>query len=91
MIEESNFTHMSLFCQKEELQVYQKYCQNKPRSEVLWRQCGDSLFFQVTHACTHARTHARTHAHTHTHTTNFLYVRPHIAATNCNVTPLRFS
>uniref|UniRef100_A0A672Z426 MCF.2 cell line derived transforming sequence-like 2 n=1 Tax=Sphaeramia orbicularis TaxID=375764 RepID=A0A672Z426_9TELE len=34
------------FCQKEELQVYEKYCQNKPRSEVLWRQCGDSLFFQ---------------------------------------------
>ncbi|XP_075875709.1 guanine nucleotide exchange factor DBS isoform X8 [Nelusetta ayraudi] len=31
---------------KEELQVYQKYCQNKPCSEVLWRQCGDSLFFQ---------------------------------------------
>uniref|UniRef100_A0AAX7T6F6 MCF.2 cell line derived transforming sequence-like 2 n=1 Tax=Astatotilapia calliptera TaxID=8154 RepID=A0AAX7T6F6_ASTCA len=31
---------------KEELQVYEKYCQNKPRSEILWRQCGDSLFFQ---------------------------------------------
>ncbi|XP_040896128.1 guanine nucleotide exchange factor DBS isoform X1 [Toxotes jaculatrix] len=31
---------------KEELQVYEKYCQNKPRSELLWRQCGDSLFFQ---------------------------------------------
>ncbi|XP_030647017.1 guanine nucleotide exchange factor DBS isoform X1 [Chanos chanos] len=31
---------------KEELQVYEKYCQNKPRSEALWRQCGDSLFFQ---------------------------------------------
>uniref|UniRef100_A0A087XEG7 MCF.2 cell line derived transforming sequence-like 2 n=1 Tax=Poecilia formosa TaxID=48698 RepID=A0A087XEG7_POEFO len=31
---------------KEELQVYEKYCQNKPRSEVVWRQCGDSLFFQ---------------------------------------------
>ncbi|XP_055363751.1 guanine nucleotide exchange factor DBS isoform X4 [Betta splendens] len=31
---------------KEELQIYEKYCQNKPRSEVLWRQCGDSLFFQ---------------------------------------------
>ncbi|KAM8873799.1 guanine nucleotide exchange factor DBS isoform 11-T11 [Spinachia spinachia] len=31
---------------KEELQVYEKYCQNKPRSEVLWRQCGDSPFFQ---------------------------------------------
>ncbi|XP_068599908.1 guanine nucleotide exchange factor DBS [Brachionichthys hirsutus] len=31
---------------KEELQVYEKYCQNKPRSEFLWRQCGDSLFFQ---------------------------------------------
>ncbi|XP_026852094.2 guanine nucleotide exchange factor DBS isoform X5 [Electrophorus electricus] len=31
---------------KEELQVYEKYCQNKPRSEALWRQCGDSVFFQ---------------------------------------------
>ncbi|XP_045562494.1 guanine nucleotide exchange factor DBS isoform X10 [Salmo salar] len=31
---------------KEELQIYEKYCQNKPRSEALWRQCGDSLFFQ---------------------------------------------
>uniref|UniRef100_A0A674NKX1 Guanine nucleotide exchange factor DBS-like n=1 Tax=Takifugu rubripes TaxID=31033 RepID=A0A674NKX1_TAKRU len=31
---------------KEELQIYEKYCQNKPRSEVLWRQCADSLFFQ---------------------------------------------
>ncbi|MBN3306486.1 MCF2L factor, partial [Amia calva] len=34
---------------KEDLQVYEKYCQNKPRSEALWRQCGDSPFFQVTH------------------------------------------
>lgn len=34
--------------QKEELQIYEKYCQNKPRSEALWRQCGDSMFFQVT-------------------------------------------
>ncbi|KAJ7992839.1 hypothetical protein DPEC_G00266190 [Dallia pectoralis] len=31
---------------KEELQIYEKYCQNKPRSEALWRNCGDSLFFQ---------------------------------------------
>ncbi|XP_010870254.2 guanine nucleotide exchange factor DBS isoform X4 [Esox lucius] len=31
---------------KEELQIYEKYCQNKPRSEALWRHCGDSLFFQ---------------------------------------------
>ncbi|XP_051532048.1 guanine nucleotide exchange factor DBS-like isoform X2 [Myxocyprinus asiaticus] len=31
---------------KEELQIYEKYCQNKPRSEAVWRQCGDSLFFQ---------------------------------------------
>ncbi|KAJ7324725.1 hypothetical protein JRQ81_017745 [Phrynocephalus forsythii] len=31
---------------KEDLQIYEKYCQNKPRSEALWRQCGDSLFFQ---------------------------------------------
>ncbi|XP_078522113.1 putative guanine nucleotide exchange factor MCF2L2 isoform X2 [Lissotriton helveticus] len=31
---------------KEDLKVYEKYCQNKPRSEALWRQCGDSSFFQ---------------------------------------------
>ncbi|NXF85307.1 MCF2L factor, partial [Mystacornis crossleyi] len=34
------------FLQKEDLQIYEKYCQNKPRSEALWRQCGDSIFFQ---------------------------------------------
>uniref|UniRef100_A0A4W3J0I7 Guanine nucleotide exchange factor DBS n=1 Tax=Callorhinchus milii TaxID=7868 RepID=A0A4W3J0I7_CALMI len=26
--------------------IYEKYCQNKPRSEALWRQCGDCQFFQ---------------------------------------------
>uniref|UniRef100_A0A8C6XPB0 MCF.2 cell line derived transforming sequence-like 2 n=1 Tax=Naja naja TaxID=35670 RepID=A0A8C6XPB0_NAJNA len=31
---------------KEDLQIYEKYCQTKPKSEALWRQCGDSLFFQ---------------------------------------------
>ncbi|KAM7398242.1 hypothetical protein PAMA_006238 [Pampus argenteus] len=31
---------------KEKFQVYQRYCQNKPCSELLWRQCSDSLFFQ---------------------------------------------
>ncbi|XP_049324992.1 proto-oncogene DBL isoform X6 [Astyanax mexicanus] len=31
---------------KENFQVYECYCQNKPRSEALWRQCSDSLFFQ---------------------------------------------
>ncbi|KAJ8356952.1 hypothetical protein SKAU_G00197460 [Synaphobranchus kaupii] len=31
---------------KEDLKIYEKYCQNKPRSEALWRQCGDSTFFQ---------------------------------------------
>ncbi|CAB1324243.1 unnamed protein product, partial [Coregonus sp. 'balchen'] len=36
---------------KEELQIYEKYCQNKPRSEALWRQCGDSLFFQEMLKC----------------------------------------
>lgn len=36
------------FCeQKEKFQVYERYCQNKPRSELLWRQCCDSPFFQV--------------------------------------------
>ncbi|XP_028277058.1 proto-oncogene DBL [Parambassis ranga] len=31
---------------KEKFQVYERYCQNKPRSELLWRQCSDSSFFQ---------------------------------------------
>ncbi|XP_077165508.1 proto-oncogene DBL isoform X4 [Paroedura picta] len=31
---------------REEFQMYEKYCQNKPRSESLWRQCAESLFFQ---------------------------------------------
>ncbi|KAI4883426.1 hypothetical protein NFI96_030946 [Prochilodus magdalenae] len=31
---------------KENFQVYERYCQNKPRSEALWRQYSDSLFFQ---------------------------------------------
>ncbi|XP_054829427.1 guanine nucleotide exchange factor DBS isoform X2 [Eublepharis macularius] len=30
----------------EDFQVYEKYCQNKPRSESLWRQFSDSVFFQ---------------------------------------------
>ncbi|XP_038870701.1 guanine nucleotide exchange factor DBS-like isoform X4 [Salvelinus namaycush] len=29
-----------------DLQIYEKYCQNKPRSESLWRQCSDCSFFQ---------------------------------------------
>ncbi|XP_069049824.1 proto-oncogene DBL isoform X2 [Lepisosteus oculatus] len=31
---------------KENFQVYEQYCQNKPRSESLWRQCSDCAFFQ---------------------------------------------
>uniref|UniRef100_A0A8C7TBT8 MCF.2 cell line derived transforming sequence b n=1 Tax=Oncorhynchus mykiss TaxID=8022 RepID=A0A8C7TBT8_ONCMY len=31
---------------KEKFQVYERYCQNKPHSELLWRQCSASLFFQ---------------------------------------------
>uniref|UniRef100_A0A3Q4GAK0 MCF.2 cell line derived transforming sequence b n=1 Tax=Neolamprologus brichardi TaxID=32507 RepID=A0A3Q4GAK0_NEOBR len=34
------------FLKREKFQVYERYCQNKPRSELLWRQCADSLFFQ---------------------------------------------
>uniref|UniRef100_A0A3P8UQ08 MCF.2 cell line derived transforming sequence like n=1 Tax=Cynoglossus semilaevis TaxID=244447 RepID=A0A3P8UQ08_CYNSE len=30
----------------EDLQIYEAYCQNKPRSESLWRQCSDCAFFQ---------------------------------------------
>uniref|UniRef100_A0A8C8SM18 MCF.2 cell line derived transforming sequence n=1 Tax=Pelusios castaneus TaxID=367368 RepID=A0A8C8SM18_9SAUR len=29
-----------------DFQMYEKYCQNKPRSECLWRQCSESAFFQ---------------------------------------------
>ncbi|XP_053332717.1 guanine nucleotide exchange factor DBS isoform X7 [Clarias gariepinus] len=29
-----------------DLQIYEKYCQNKPRSESLWRQFSDCAFFQ---------------------------------------------
>ncbi|KAM9498020.1 proto-oncogene DBL isoform 10-T10 [Salvelinus alpinus] len=32
---------------KEKFQVYERYCQNKPHSELLWRQCSASLFFQA--------------------------------------------
>ncbi|XP_034033989.1 proto-oncogene DBL isoform X2 [Thalassophryne amazonica] len=31
---------------KDKFLVYERYCQNKPRSELLWRQCSDSPFFQ---------------------------------------------
>ncbi|XP_063752265.1 proto-oncogene DBL isoform X3 [Eleginops maclovinus] len=31
---------------KEKFQVYKRYCQNKPHSELLWRQCSDSTFFK---------------------------------------------
>ncbi|KPP58916.1 hypothetical protein Z043_123218, partial [Scleropages formosus] len=38
---------IALVCfQKENFQVYKRYCQNKPRSEALWRQCCDCPFFQ---------------------------------------------
>lgn len=33
--------------QMKDLQIYEAYCQNKPRSESLWRQCSDCAFFQV--------------------------------------------
>uniref|UniRef100_A0A8C3AB14 MCF.2 cell line derived transforming sequence like n=1 Tax=Cyclopterus lumpus TaxID=8103 RepID=A0A8C3AB14_CYCLU len=29
-----------------DLQIYEKYCHNKPRSESLWRQCSDCAFIQ---------------------------------------------
>ncbi len=34
--------------QKESFQMYESYCQNKPRSEALWRQFSDCTFFQVS-------------------------------------------
>lgn len=41
-------TDFSSMCpQKESFQMYECYCQNKPRSEALWRQFSDCSFFQV--------------------------------------------
>ncbi|XP_018419652.1 PREDICTED: proto-oncogene DBL [Nanorana parkeri] len=37
------------FCfleRREDFQMYEKYCHNKPRSDSLWRQFADSTFFQ---------------------------------------------
>ncbi|XP_061691197.1 proto-oncogene DBL isoform X2 [Syngnathoides biaculeatus] len=31
---------------KENFQMYERYCQNKPRSDALWRQVSDCAFFQ---------------------------------------------
>ncbi|KAM9782164.1 proto-oncogene DBL-like isoform 3-T3 [Syngnathus typhle] len=31
---------------KAKFQMYEHYCQNKPRSESLWKECCDSAFFQ---------------------------------------------
>ncbi|XP_063169803.1 proto-oncogene DBL isoform X2 [Candoia aspera] len=31
---------------REDFQMYEKYCQNKPRSESLWQQYAENLFFQ---------------------------------------------
>lgn len=45
--EEDLFSFYFLCLQREDFQMYEKYCQNKPRSESLWRQYADSLFFQV--------------------------------------------
>lgn len=39
---------MFLLCpQKGSFQMYERYCQNKLRSEALWRQFSDCAFFQV--------------------------------------------
>uniref|UniRef100_A0A4W3IIM5 MCF.2 cell line derived transforming sequence n=1 Tax=Callorhinchus milii TaxID=7868 RepID=A0A4W3IIM5_CALMI len=37
---------LCFLARKANFQMYVKYCQNKPRSETLWRQCSDSVFFQ---------------------------------------------
>lgn len=40
---------MFLSCpQKDSFQMYECYCQNKPRSEALWRQFSDCAYFQVS-------------------------------------------
>lgn len=49
----SGVTCLSLALQREDFQMYEKYCQNKPRSESLWRQCSESSFFQVSFSFLH--------------------------------------
>lgn len=46
----NSYSHLFFFTaslQMTDLQIYEKYCHNKPRSESLWRQCSDCAFFQV--------------------------------------------
>ncbi|CDQ68478.1 unnamed protein product [Oncorhynchus mykiss] len=38
--------NVCVYFQKENFKVYECYCQNKPRSESLWRQYSDCDFFQ---------------------------------------------
>ncbi|KAG8581365.1 hypothetical protein GDO81_007650 [Engystomops pustulosus] len=45
-IEDADSLARCFLKRKEDLQIYEKYCQNKPRSEALWRQCAESIFFQ---------------------------------------------
>ncbi|XP_044144497.1 probable guanine nucleotide exchange factor MCF2L2 [Bufo gargarizans] len=45
-IEDADSLGRCFLKRKEDLQIYEKYCQNKPRSEALWRQCAESIFFQ---------------------------------------------
>ncbi|KAM9833418.1 proto-oncogene DBL isoform 1-T1 [Syngnathus typhle] len=40
------FLARDLCQQKENFQMYECYCQNKPRSDALWRQFSDCAFFQ---------------------------------------------
>ncbi|XP_039614972.1 guanine nucleotide exchange factor DBS isoform X1 [Polypterus senegalus] len=46
IVENPELVGICFLKRKEDLQVYEKYCQNKPRSEALWRQFGDNSFFQ---------------------------------------------
>ncbi|XP_041420733.1 guanine nucleotide exchange factor DBS-like isoform X4 [Xenopus laevis] len=45
-IENADLLGTCFLKRKEDLQIYEKYCQNKPRSEAIWRQCAESIFFQ---------------------------------------------
>ncbi|KAG8445093.1 hypothetical protein GDO86_010022, partial [Hymenochirus boettgeri] len=47
-IENTDYLGTCFLKRKEDLQIYEKYCQNKPRSEAIWRQCAESIFFQKT-------------------------------------------
>lgn len=52
--EKVSYIEIIFLPQMTDLEIYEKYCHNKPRSESLWRQCSDCAFFQVNKLSAHS-------------------------------------